>query len=130
VLVPPPHDVTLAGVLALAVPPLALLGAIVPSFSAATRTACWCSWFPDSCTWARSNPQSTACWRSRSEPSPHWQCRFWFARRAHSLAIEAAARTLDLMAGSLPELFAGFVRPRDAAAIVRIQDNIGEAVRL
>jgi hypothetical protein len=50
--------------------------------------------------------------------------------RAYSLAIEAAARTLDLMAGSLPELFAGFVRPRDAAAIVRIQDNIGGAVRL
>jgi hypothetical protein len=50
--------------------------------------------------------------------------------RAHSLAIEAAARTIYLMAGSLPDLFAGFVRPRDAAAIVRIQDNIGEAVRL
>jgi uncharacterized membrane protein YccC len=50
VLVPPPNDVTLAGILALAVPPLALLGAIVPSFSVATQTACWCSWFPDSCT--------------------------------------------------------------------------------
>jgi hypothetical protein len=32
------------------------------------------------------------------------------------------------MAGSLPELFEGFIRPRDAAAIARIQDNIGEAI--
>ena len=32
------------------------------------------------------------------------------------------------MAGSLPELFEGFIRPRDAAAIARIQDSIGEAV--
>src|ERR1700727_165049 len=48
--------------------------------------------------------------------------------RAHSLVIEGAARTLDLMAGSLPELFEGFIRPRDAAAIARIQDSIGEGV--
>jgi hypothetical protein len=32
------------------------------------------------------------------------------------------------MAGSLPELFEGFIRPRDAAAIARIQDSIGEAL--
>ena len=38
VLIPHPNDVTLAGILALAVPPLALPGAIVPSFSAATLT--------------------------------------------------------------------------------------------
>ena len=31
-------------------------------------------------------------------------------------------------AGSLPELFEGFIRPRDSAAIARIQDSIGEAV--
>jgi Aluminium activated malate transporter len=48
--------------------------------------------------------------------------------RAHSFVIEGAARTLNLMAGSLPELFEGFIRPRDAAAIARIQDSIGEAV--
>ena len=48
--------------------------------------------------------------------------------RAHSFVIEGAARTLDLMAGSLPELFEGFIRPRDPAAIARIQDSIGEAV--
>ena len=48
--------------------------------------------------------------------------------RAHSFVIEGAARTLDLMARSLPELFEGFIRPRDAAAIARIQDSIGEAV--
>jgi hypothetical protein len=48
--------------------------------------------------------------------------------RAHSLAIEAAAQMLDLAARSLPELFAGFVRTRDATAMERIQDSIGQAV--
>ena len=36
VLIPHPHDVSLAGVLALAVAPLAFLGAVYPSFSAAS----------------------------------------------------------------------------------------------
>src|ERR1700726_2179960 len=48
--------------------------------------------------------------------------------RAHSFVIEGAARTLDLMARSLPELFEGLIRPRDPAAIAHIQDSIGEAV--
>ncbi len=48
--------------------------------------------------------------------------------RAHAFAIEAAARTLNLMARSIPALFAGFMQPRDAAEIGRIQDNIGEAL--
>ena len=48
--------------------------------------------------------------------------------RAHSLAIEAAAEMLDLAAQSLPELFAGFVQTRDATAMGRIQDSIGQAV--
>jgi uncharacterized membrane protein YccC len=48
--------------------------------------------------------------------------------RAHSLAIEAAAQMLDLAARSLPELLAGFAQTRDATAVGRIQDSIGQAV--
>lgn len=48
--------------------------------------------------------------------------------RAHSVAIEAAARALELMAKLLPELFQGFLRPLDSASIQRIQDSIGQAV--
>jgi hypothetical protein len=48
--------------------------------------------------------------------------------RAHSLAIEAAAQMLDLAARSFPDLFAGFVRARDAAAMARMHDSIGQAL--
>src|ERR1700722_2221700 len=51
-----------------------------------------------------------------------------FPARAHSLAIEAAARALELMAKSLPELFQGFLRPLDSVSNGRIQDGFGEAV--
>jgi hypothetical protein len=44
--------------------------------------------------------------------------------RAHSAAIEAAARALELMAKLLPEQFQGFLRPLDSA---RTQDSIGPA---
>jgi hypothetical protein len=48
--------------------------------------------------------------------------------RAHSHAIEAAARALDLMARSLPDFFAGFGEPHDPAAFSRLQDSVGQAV--
>jgi nitrogen regulatory protein PII-like uncharacterized protein len=46
------------------------------------------------------------------------------------VAIEAAARALELMSMLLPELFQGFLRPLDSASIQRIQDSIGQAVAL
>src|ERR1700730_757921 len=45
-----------------------------------------------------------------------------FPARAHILAIEAAARMLDLMAGVLPELLIGFTQTLDETAILQRQD--------
>jgi uncharacterized membrane protein YccC len=129
VLIPHPDDVSLAGVLALAVVPLAFLGAINSSFSAATFTGVLVLLVP---RFVHVSPIESAVDRvlevTIGGVTALAVSLLVLPTRAHSLAIEAAARTLDRMAGSLPELFAGFVKPRDAAAIGRIQDNIGEAV--
>ena len=129
VLIPHPNDVSLAGVLALAVAPLAFVGAIVPSFSAATFTGVLVLLLPG---FAHVGPIESAVDRvlevGVGGVTALAVSLLVFPARAHSFAIEAAARTLDLMAGSLPELFAGFVRPHDAAAIGRIQDSIGQLV--
>jgi hypothetical protein len=50
-----------------------------------------------------------------------------FPARAHILAIEAAARMLDLMAGVLPELLIGFMQTLDEMAILQRQDRIDQA---
>jgi hypothetical protein len=47
-----------------------------------------------------------------------------FPARAHILAIEAAARMVDLMAGVLPELLIGFTQTLEEAAILQRQDRI------
>jgi hypothetical protein len=47
--------------------------------------------------------------------------------RAHDLAIDAGGRMLGLLARLLPHLFKGLTRNLDQAAILRIQDRIGEA---
>jgi hypothetical protein len=51
-----------------------------------------------------------------------------FPARAHILAIEAAARMLDLMAEVLPELLIGFTQTLDETAVLRRQDRIGQAL--
>ena len=61
ILVPHSNDVSLAGVLALAVAPLAFLGGVYPSLSVAPSRAYWCSWFLGSSTWAPWNPRSIVC---------------------------------------------------------------------
>jgi hypothetical protein len=47
--------------------------------------------------------------------------------RAHDLALEAAAHMLELMAQSLPELFAKLARPLDEAPLLHAQNTMGEA---
>ncbi len=129
VLVPHANDVSLAGVLALAVAPLALLGAVYPSFSTATFTGVLVLLIPGI---AHVGPIESAVDRvvevAVGGITALAVSLLVFPARAHSFAIEAAARTLELMAGAAPELFAGFVRPRDEAANGRIQDSIGEFV--
>jgi uncharacterized membrane protein YccC len=47
---------------------------------------------------------------------------------AHTLALEAGARALELMARTLPAVIAGF-GDRSSARNLRLQDEVGEAVR-
>jgi hypothetical protein len=47
--------------------------------------------------------------------------------RAQSMAMETAAKMLILTAQSLPQLIAGFTQARDATAVGRLQDSIGQA---
>jgi uncharacterized membrane protein YccC len=51
-----------------------------------------------------------------------------FPARAHDLAIEAAARVLDLMARLHPDLFAKFTQRLDEAPLLHLQDSIGDAL--
>jgi uncharacterized membrane protein YccC len=127
VLVPHPNEIALAAVLALAVAPLALLGAIKPSFSAATFTGVLVLLVPGI---AHVGPIESAVYRVIEVAVGGLAAlavSLVLPARARSLAIEAAGQMLDLAARWLPELFAGFVQTHDAAAIRRIQDGIGQA---
>jgi len=127
-LVPHTDEVALAGVLAIAVAPLALLGAITPSFSASTFTGVLMLLAPGI---THASPIESAFYRvveivvgSITALAVSFLV---LPPRAHALAIEAATQMLDLAARSVPELFAAFTQARDASAMVRIQDNIGQA---
>ena len=129
VLIPHANDVSLAGVLVIAVAPLALLGAIMPSFSAAPFTGALVLLVPGL---AHVGPIESAIDRVLEVVvggvTAVVVSLLVFPARAHALAIEAAARALELMAKSLPQLFQGFQRPLDSGSIGRIQDAFGEAV--
>ncbi|MGC2783125.1 MAG: FUSC family protein, partial [Roseiarcus sp.] len=111
VLVPHSNDVSLAGVLALAVAPLAFLGAVYPSFSVAPLTGVLVLLVP---RFVHVGPIESAVDRvlevSVGAIIALAVSLLVLPARAHSFVIEGAARTLDLMAGSLPELFEGFIR--------------------
>ena len=126
-LVPHPNEVALAGALALAVAPLALLGAIKPSFSAGTFTGVLVLLVPGI---AHVGPIDSAVYRVIEVAVGDVTAlavSLVLPARARSFAIEAAGHMLVLAAGSLPELFAGFTQTRDAAVSARIQDHIGKA---
>jgi uncharacterized membrane protein YccC len=129
VLIPHANDLQLAGVLAIAVAPLAFMGAIVPSFSAAPFTGVLVLLIP---AFAHVGPIESAVDRvlevAVGGVTALAVSLLIFPARAHSLAIEAAARGLELMAKSLLELFQGFLEPLDSASNGRIQDAVGEAV--
>src|SRR5262245_30706870 len=128
-LVPHTNEIALAGVLAIAVAPLALLGAINPTFSVATFTGALVLLVPGI---THAGPVESAFYRvvevAVGGASALAVSLLVLPARAYSLAIEAAAQMLDLAARSLPELFAGFVQTRDAAAMGSIQDRIGQAL--
>jgi uncharacterized membrane protein YgaE (UPF0421/DUF939 family) len=127
-LFPQADEIALIGVLAITVAPLALLAAINPSFSVATFTGVLVLLVPGI---AHLGPLESAFDRLLEVATGGITALvvslFVLPARAHALAIGAAAQMLDLMAKSLPELFAGFMQARDATAIGRVQDSIGQA---
>jgi uncharacterized membrane protein YccC len=129
VMIPHADGVSLAAVLAIAVAPLAFLGAIFPSFSAAPFTGVLVLLLPG---FVHTGPLESAIYRvlevTVGGVTALAVSLLVFPARAHSAAIEAAARAAELMAKSLPQLFQGFLRPLDLESITRIQDAIGEGV--
>jgi uncharacterized membrane protein YccC len=129
VMIPHADGVSLAAVLAIAVAPLAFLGAIFPSFSAAPFTGVLVLLLPG---FVHTGPFESAIYRvlevTVGGVTALAVSLVVFPARAHSAAIEAAARAAELMAKSLPQLFQGFLRPLDSESITRIQDAIGEGV--
>src|SRR6266567_9519047 len=121
-LVPHPNEIALAGVLAIAVAPLALLAAMNPSFRVAPITAIIVLLGPTS---AQAGPIASAMDRMLEVAlggiTALAVSLLVLPARAHVLAFEAAARMLERIAGVLPDLFAGFSRNLDLAVIRDMQ---------
>jgi uncharacterized membrane protein YccC len=127
-LIPHPTQIALAGVLAIAVAPLALLAAINPTFGAATFTGVLVLLVPGI---ANVGPVESAVYRVLEVAVGGFTAlavsALVWPTRVHALAIETSAQMLELAAQFLPEFFAGFTRASDATTIGRLQDRIGEA---
>jgi uncharacterized membrane protein YccC len=131
-LVPHASEAALLAALAIAVAPAALIVAINPRFSAATFTAVMVFFGPSI---THTGPIASAVERVLEVAVGGVVGLFVslvvLPARAQDLAIEAAARMLDLMTEFLPELFAGFTQNLDQTALRTMQNRIGEAfVRL
>jgi uncharacterized membrane protein YccC len=128
VLIPPANEFALLIALAIAVAPLALLAAINASFRVAPFTAVVVV-VGSSVTHA--GPVDSALYRvlevAIGGVTGLAVSLLVFPARAHILAIEEAARMLDLMAGVLPELLIGFTQTLEEAAILQRQDRIDQA---
>jgi uncharacterized membrane protein YccC len=125
-----PHENQLAesAALALALAPAVLLAALYPRFSAAPFTAVMVFFGP---TITHTGPIAAAFERV-IEVAVGCVVGLIVSltvlpARAHDLAIAAATQMLRLMAGFVPELFAGFTGKMDPPAPAEMQNRIGEA---
>lgn len=129
VLIPHEGQMAQAGLLALAVAPLALLAGLRPSFSTATFTGVLVLLVPEI---AHVGPITSAVYRvievAVGALTALVVSLVVLPARAHSLLVAAAARMLDLMAQALPEMATALIEGRDPAAIRRLQDRIGDAL--
>ena len=129
VLIPHSSEVALLAVLALAVAPLALIAAVNPRFSVAPITAIIVLLIP---TMTHASPIASAVDRllevALGGVTGLFVSFFLLPSNAHSLVVDAAARTLDRMAQALGELLAGLTQGLDVDALHRIQDGIGQAL--
>ncbi len=128
-LIPHPGEAALLGVLALAVAPLALIAAHNASFNVAPATAIIVVLAP---TFSHATPIESAYYRlievALGAGIGLAVSLTILPARAHALAIEQAARMLDLVAQALQDLLKGFTGRLDADAIRPIQEGIGRAI--
>ncbi len=129
VLIPHASEITLLGVLALAMAPLALIAAINPRFSVAPITAIIVLLIP---TMTHASPVASAVDRVIEVALGGFTGFFvsflLLPANAHPLVAAAAGRTLERMAQALGELLAGLRDGLDVDALHRIQDGIGRAL--
>jgi uncharacterized membrane protein YccC len=128
-LIPHESEAALLCVLAIAVAPLALLAARDARFNVAPATAIIVVLAP---TFSHSTPIESAFFRlievALGASIGLAVSLTVLPARAHALAVEAAARMLELVAQALQDLFAGFTGTLDAATIAPIQERIGRAI--
>ncbi len=129
VLVPHTTMPALAVVLALSIGPLALLAALDPRFRVAPFTAVIVLLVSNE---FQQSPIESAVYRVLEVllggASAIAVSLLILPERAHSRALDAAARILDRLAQALPELLVGFTRQLEANAIASIQNGIGAAL--
>jgi len=129
VLVPHPTPLAVAGVLAIAIAPMAYAAAINPSFRVAPFTAVIVLLISSQ---MGEGPIESAFYRLLEVMiggAVALTVSFLvFPARAHALGLDAAGRVLALMANGLPRLLAGFTGPIDPLENHRVQDEIGKAV--
>jgi uncharacterized membrane protein YccC len=129
VAVPHATAISQAGVLALAIAPLALAGAINPSFRVAPFSAVLVLLIGGE---LGESPVVSAVTRvlevALGGAVAMVVSVLVFPERAHRLGLEAAAQILRQMADALPKLLAGFEGNLDAVEITRIQDGLGNSV--
>ena len=129
VLIPHATPAAQAGVLALAVAPLAFAAAINPSFRVAPFSALLVLLIGGE---LGESPLQSAVTRvlevGLGGAVAVLVSVLVFPERARRLGLEAAGRILGLMADALPKLLGGFVRNSDPAETSRIQGDLGAAV--
>ncbi len=129
VLIPHTSEIALLAILALAVAPLALLAAINPRMNAAPLTAVIVLLLP---AVTHGSPLDSAINRVLEVGLGAFTALvvslLVFRSSAHDQAIEAAARTLSLMASAFGKLFANVAQEQDVEALHQIQDGIGKSL--
>jgi uncharacterized membrane protein YccC len=126
-----PHTTTLevAGLLALAIAPLALIAAFNPNFRVAPFSAVLVILVAGQ---FGEGPVQSAITRSAEVALGGLIAvavsLVVFPERAHQMRLKAAVRLLQQLARDLPRLVAGFTGELDAATNSRIQNDIGAAV--
>lgn len=129
VLIPHDSEGALLAVLALAVAPLAVLAALNPRMNAAPITAVIVLLLP---AITHGSPLESAINRvievALGAVTGLAVSFLIFRTTAHRQAIEAAARSLDLMATAVSQLVGDVTRSRDVETLHRIQDGIGQSL--